>query len=197
MTELVIIVLTMAGCVYAASSGAKLTSRRNYLTFTDGLRETALVPGRLLRATAAVMAWAEAAVAASLAGSVILTGAGLPRSVPVAAVALACATVLTGLLTAGVSVVIRAGTRATCACFGARAGRELGGSHLARNAGLFTLLVVALIGNEFRHDRLAVGATVVAVLTGAVAAMLVIRLDDLVALFAPVRREATRREAIR
>jgi hypothetical protein len=192
MTELVIAVLALAACVYGASSGAKLASARSYRAFRDGLGETALVPGPLLPATAAVLAGAEAGVAAVLAAATILCGGGLPGSVPVAAVALACAAALTGVLAAGVTVVIRSGTRTACACFGARPGRDLGRSHLVRNAGLLALLVTAFVGNALGHGRPPAAATVVAVLTGIVAALLVIRFDDLVALFAPVRHEAAR-----
>ena len=35
MTELVIALLAMTACVYGASSGAKLASRRNYIAFRD------------------------------------------------------------------------------------------------------------------------------------------------------------------
>jgi hypothetical protein len=192
MTELVIAVLALAACVYGASSGAKLASGRSYRAFRDGLGETALVPGRLLPATAVVLTGAEAGVAAVLAAATILCGAGLAGSVPVAAVALACAAGLTGVLAAGVTVVIRSGTRAACACFGARPGRDLGRSHLVRNAGLLALLVTAFVGNALGNGRPPVAATVVAVLTGVVTALLVIRFDDLVALFAPVPHEAAR-----
>jgi hypothetical protein len=189
MTELIIAVLVMAACVYGASSVSKLATRRRYVAFRDGLADTALVRGRLLRATAATLAGGEAVVAAGLVTATTLRAAGLPGAVPVATAALASATVLTGALAAGVTVVIRSGTRATCACFGARSGRELGGSHLARNAGLLTLLVAALIGNEFRYGRPTPAAAGVAIAAGAVVALLMIGLDDIVSLFAPMGQE--------
>jgi hypothetical protein len=192
MTELVIAVLALTACVYGASSGAKLSGGRSYRAFRDGLGETALVPGRLLPAAAAVLAGAEAGVAVVLVAAAVLRGAGLSSSVPVAAVALGCAVGLTGVLAAGVTVVIRTGRRASCACFGARPGRTLGPSHLVRNAGLLVLLVTALAANAVGHGRPPAAATVVAVLTGVVTALLVIRFDDLVALFAPVGHEAAR-----
>jgi methylamine utilization protein MauE len=192
MTELVIAVLALAACVYGTSSCTKLAGRTNYRAFRAGLGETVLVPRRLLGVTAAVLAGGETVTAALLAAAAVLAIAGLPGSVPVAAVALGCGVVLTGVLAGGVTVVIRSGTRATCACFGARSGRELSGSHLARNAGLLILLLAAAIGNEFRHGRPAPAAAVVAIAAGAVIAVVLVRFDDLVALFAPVHRETVR-----
>lgn len=194
MTELVIAVLALAACVYGTSSGSKLTSRKNYDAFRDGLAETALVPSRLLRATAATLASGEAIVAAGLLTAVILAAGGLPGSVPVAAVALACGTVLTGVLAAGVTVVVRSGTKAACACFGAKAGRELTGAHVGRNVGLLAVLVAGLVGNEFRHGTPApaAAAAIIAIVAGGVVALLLIRFDDLVDLFAPVSRQTAR-----
>jgi hypothetical protein len=195
MSELVIAVLAVAACVYGTSAVAKLASRRSYIAFRDGLGETSLVPHRLLRKVAAVLVGGETIVAVGTAAAAVLTGAGLVGARPVTTAALACATVLTGVLAAGVSVVVHAGTHATCACFGVRPGRTgptLGAPHLARNLGLLALLVAGLISNEFTHGRPNVAAVLVAVVAGAVVALLAIMLDDLVALFAPVQRQAVR-----
>lgn len=192
MTELVLAVLALAACVYGTSSGTKLTSRTNYAAFRDGLAETSLVPRRLLPATAAILAGGEAIVAAGLLGALVLVAGGLAGSVPVAAAALACGTVLTGILAAGVIAVVRSGTKAACACFGAKAGRELTGAHVGRNVALLAVLVAGLIGNEFRHGRPAAAAVIVAIAAGAVVALLLIRFDDLVDLFAPVSRQTAR-----
>ena len=192
MTELIIAVLAMAACVYGASSISKLATRPKYLAFRAGLGETTLVPGRLLPATAAVLAGGEAAVAAGLVAATALSAARLPGAVPVTTAALGTATALTGALAAGVTVIVRSGTRAACACFGARSGRELGGSHVIRNLGLLTVLIVALAGNQFRAGPPAPAAVAVAIGAGLVVALLVIGLDDIVALFAPVYREPAR-----
>jgi hypothetical protein len=195
MSELVLAVLVVAACVYGTSAGAKLTSRRSYIAFRDGLGETSLVPPRLLRTVAAILVGGETVVAGGTVAAAILTAAGLAGARPVTTAALACATALTAVLAAGVSVVVRTGTHATCACFGVRPGRTgptLGAPHLARNLGLLALLVAGLIGNEFTHGRPAVAGAVVAIAAGAVVALLAIMLDDLVALFAPVQRQAIR-----
>jgi len=192
MTELVLAVLALAACVYGTSSGTKLASRKNYTAFRDGLGDTSLVPRRLLPATAAILAGGEAIVAVGLLVALVLAAGGLAGSVAVAAAALACGAVLTGVLAAGVIAVVRSGTKAACACFGAKAGRELTGAHVARNVALLGILLVGLIGNEFRHGRPAAAAAIVAIVAGAVVALLLIRFDDLVDLFAPVSRQTAR-----
>jgi hypothetical protein len=187
MTELIIAVLAMAACVYGASSVSKLMSSRNYRAFRDGLAQTGLVRAHLLRGAAAVLAAGEATVTALLAAATVLAMAGTPGSVPLAAIALGCGIALTGVLAAGVARVIRSGTRAICVCFGARSGQEISGSHLVRNIALLLLLIAGLIGNEFRHVRPAPTAVIVAFAAGAVIGLLLVRFDDLVELFAPVR----------
>jgi hypothetical protein len=188
MTELTIAVLAMAACVFGASSGAKLSSRRNYLAFRQGLRETALIPQRMLPAVSAGLAVIEAAVASAQAAAAALSVAGVPGSVAVAAAALACGIALTAVLMAGVSAVLRAGTRATCACFGAVSARTLNGTHLARNAGLLAALAAGLASNAFRNEQPGPATWTVAIAVGAIIALLLIRLDDLIELFAPPQK---------
>ena len=196
MSELILAVLVLATCVYGTSSAAKLGSRRNYTAFRAGLAETSLVPRRLLRAVAAMLTGAEAAVAAGAAVAAILIGTGLGGARPTAIAVLACAIVLTSVLAAGVAVVIRTGTHATCACFGARPGqasRALGWPHLIRNLALLILLLTGLAASvAVAVTRPAPAPALVAATTGAVIALLVIMLDDLVALFAPLERQTTR-----
>jgi hypothetical protein len=192
MTELVIAVLALAACVYGMSCGSKLTRRRNYRAFRDGLGETSLVPGRLLGATAAILAGSETAVATLLGAATVLAAAGLPGSFQVADIALGCGIALTSVLTAGVTVVIRSGTYATCACFGARSRRELSGAHLARNVAILVMLLTGLIGNQFRLGQPAPAMAMVAVGAGAIVALLLVRSDDLAELFAPARRQSVR-----
>jgi len=192
MTDLVIGVLALTACVYGTSSLVKLVSRTSYRAFRDGLAETKLVPRRLLGGVAVALTSGEAVVAVLLAVGTVLAVTNAPGSVPVAAAALGCGSVLGAVLAAGVAVVIRSGTRATCACFGARASRPIGPSHLARNAFLLVLMIVGLIGNSVRHGKPDTGVAIVAIAAGAVIALLIIRLDDLADLFAPVHREAGR-----
>jgi energy-converting hydrogenase Eha subunit A len=196
MSELILAVLVLTTCVYGTSSAAKLGSRRNYTAFRAGLAETSLVPQRLLRAVAAMLTGVEAAVAAGAAVAAILIGTGLRGARPAAMAVLACAIVLTSALAAGVAVVIRTGTHATCACFGARpgqAGRALGWPHLVRNLALLIVLLTGLAASAaVAVTRPAPAPALVAAATGAVIALLAIMLDDIVALFAPLERQTTR-----
>jgi hypothetical protein len=186
MTELTIAVLAMAACVFGASSGAKLSSRRNYLAFRQGLSETALIPPRMLPAVSAGLAASEATTASALAVAAALSVARVPGSVAVSCVALASAIALTTVLVAGVGAVLRAGTRATCACFGAVSARTLNGTHLARNAGLLAALAAGLVSNAFRNEHSGSATWTIAIAVGAIMALLLIRLDDLTELFAPI-----------
>lgn len=186
MTELVLVVLA-AGCsVYLASSTAKLRGRGAYRSFAAGLAETGLIPRPLLRRAAAALVGCEAVTAAGLAAAALLTAAGAAGAVTVTVAALGLAVALTGVLAAGVAVIVSRGTSARCACFGSAAERTLGRAQLARNLVLLALLVVALVGAGLGHGQPGAAAAVVAVLAGAVAGLLLIRSDDLIGLFAPV-----------
>lgn len=191
MTELVIAMLAMGACIYGTSSGGKLVRKKEYRAFRDAIAQTALAAGNP-RAVAAILFGSEMTVAAALTSAMVLTIAGVRDSMTVAAVALGCGIALTSALIAGVTVVLRSGSRVTCACFGATSGRRISGSHLARNVGILALLLAGLIGNEFRQGRASAGATIVALAAGGLAGLLLIRFDDMVELFAPVRQDVVR-----
>jgi hypothetical protein len=195
VTEFVVAVLAVAVTVYGTSAGVKLSGRRAYASFRAGLGDTALVPRRWLRAAAAVLAGAETVVAclagAALAATALAAG---PAAVPAAAyatAALAAGVLLTGVLTAGVATVVRRGTRARCACFGSATDRQLGGAHLAGDVSLLAMLVAGLVGDELRPLRAgaALPAVAVAVVAGIAAGLLLMRFDDLAALFLPMSRD--------
>lgn len=188
MAELLIAVLTTVTCVYGRSAMTKLSGRRPYRSYRDGLGDTALVPARLLPAAAAALAGGETAVAAGLMVATILTAGALPGAVTVTAAGLGGAALLAGILVTGVAVIMHRGTRARCACFGAASSRPLGGSHLSRNLSLLAVIVVGLTGNEIAHGRPAPPAVAVAAVAGAVTGLLLIRLDDLITVFTPVSR---------
>lgn len=109
---------------------------------------------------------------------------------PVAAVALGCGTALTSALIGGVAVVLRSGSRVTCACFGASSGRPIGGAHLAWNAGISALLLSGLIGSGFGQGRASAGAVIVALAAGGLAGLLLIRFDDMAGLPAMLAGDA-------
>lgn len=186
MGEFSIAVLSLAGCVFAASAAAKFHSRQAYPSFRDGLSETRLFPGRLLSAAAASLSGAEAVIAAGLLAAAALTAAAAPSAAWITESALAAAAVLAATLVAGVAVVLRLGIHARCACFGAHASRPLGRVHLARNLSLLVVICAGSAGVPLAHGRPAPAGAVLAAAAGAVAALVFIRWEDLAELFAPI-----------
>jgi hypothetical protein len=185
VNELGLAALTIAAIVFGTSAAAKLRGRTAYRSYRAGLREAAVVPGRLLPATAAVLAGYEALVAAASAVAAILTAASLPGAVVVSWLALAAAVVLTSVLAAGVGVVVGRGTQASCACFGAASARPLGAAQLVRNLSMLAVIAGGLISDGLAHGRHTPAAAAIGVAAGAVIALILIRLDDLVDLFMP------------
>jgi hypothetical protein len=187
MAEFSVAILCLVGCVFAASAAMKLRSRWAYSSFRDGLRETGLVPGRLLPSIAAVLCWVEAAIAAGLLGAAALTAAAVSGAVPFAEFALAVAAGLSGVLAAGVAVVIRRGAHARCACFGAGSSRPLGRAHLARNLSLMAVVCAGLAAVPQPQPQPILIGRLLAAAVGGVAALLFIRWDDVADLLAPIR----------
>jgi hypothetical protein len=192
MIEVVIAVLSAACCVYLTSATAKLRGRSAYRSFEAGLTETRLIWWRLLPAAAAGLVGCEALVAVSVAAAAVLTAVNVTAAAAVTDSALGLAIALTGVLAAGVAVILRRGTSATCACFGSATERTLGRPQLVRNLGLLALLVVALACAQPGHGQPPAAAATVAVIAGAVAGLLLIRSDDLIALFAPISSGSAR-----
>jgi hypothetical protein len=185
MDELLIAALSLAGSVFAASSAAKLSGRRSYRSFRDDLAEARLIPGRMVPAAAAWLAGTEASAAAGLLAAIALTMAATPRAAWLAESALTVTAALTAALALGVAAIVRRGTRARCACFGARSGRPLGRAHLARNLSLLAVVCTGLVAAPLAHGRPPLPGAVLAVLGGAVTALPFIRWDDIAELFAP------------
>jgi hypothetical protein len=183
MGELSVAVLCLTGCVFAASASAKLRGRTAYRAFLAGLRDTKLVPARLLPATAAALCAAESVAAAGLIAACVLTATAWPGRTMLAGSALVAAAALTTALAVGTAVVIRRGTQARCACFGTGSDSPIGRVHLIRNLGLLALQACGLACCPFGSVPSAPGA-VLAALAGAVGALLAVRLDDIAGLFA-------------
>ncbi len=193
MSELSVAILSLAACVFASSAAAKLRSRQAYQSFRAGLGETALMPERMLPTAVAALPGAEAVTAAGLAVAAGLAAAAGPGAKPAAETALTAAAVLTAVLAGGVALVMRRGTEARCACFGAGSGRPLGGVHLIRNLTLLALLVSGAAGSALGHGHPAPAGIVVAAAAGAVAALLFVRWEDLAGLFTPISSPAAAR----
>jgi Methylamine utilisation protein MauE len=186
LSEFSVATLILAACVFGASAVAKLHSRAAYRSFRAGLRETTLMPAGLLPVTVAALPGAEAVTAAGLTAAAVLVATAGPGANPAAEAALTVACLLTATLAAGVAVVIRRGTQARCACFGAGSTRPLGGAHLLRNLVLLAVLAAGLASSPLGHGHPGPADTIVAAAAGAVAALLFIRWEDLAELFAPI-----------
>jgi hypothetical protein len=121
-----------------------------------------------------------------LAGGVLIAaeaGAAVLALVPwIGSIGAAPAAVLLAVLTAGTVVVLRRRLQVRCACFGASA-TVIAPIHAVRN-GLLLLAAVAAtgLGSAVPAEPAAVG---VAILAGAVGAVVLTRLDDVAFLLAP------------
>jgi hypothetical protein len=188
MGEFSVAVLCLAGFVFAVSSAMKLRSRRAYMSFRDGLGETGLVPGRLLPFTAVALCWVEAVTGAGLLAAAALTAVAASGAAPLAETMLAIAAWLTGVLAAGVASLVRRGSQARCACFGAVTSRPLNRAHLLRNLSLLAVVCAGLATVPLARPHPVPAGTLLAVMVGGVAAVLFIRWEDLADLLAPVPR---------
>ncbi|SCL71060.1 Methylamine utilisation protein MauE [Micromonospora citrea] len=161
--------------VFLASAAGKLRGRPAFRAFADSLRTMDLLPARMVVPVAGAVVAAEAVVPLLLAP---LPGAALTT------VGFALAAALLAAFTVAVAVVLRRGTQASCRCFGEAAAAPFGRHHLARNV---VLTVVAGIGGYAASGDpgTTVGTAALSVPLGVVGALVVVRLDDLVALFSP------------
>jgi Methylamine utilisation protein MauE len=191
VSEFSIAVLSLAACVFGTSAAAKIRSRRAYRSFRAGLRETALIPQRLLPVAASVLPGAEAVTAAGLTAAAVLVATAGSGANVAAAAALTAASLLTAVLAAGVAVVMRSGAPSRCNCFGAGSDRPLGGAHLIRNVALLAVLAAGVAGTSLRHGQPAAAGAIVAAAAGVVVALLFIRWEELAELFAPIGTAAT------
>lgn len=186
MSDFSVAVLSLAACVFIVSAAAKLHDRQAYRSFRAGLGETVLVPAKLLPLATALLSVAEGVIAVALVAAVVLTAVSAAGAVPVGVIALAAAAALTVVLAAGIAVVIRRGTRARCACFGAGPGRPLGWAHLIRDLGLLAALGAGLAAVPLEHGRPALAGAVLAAAAGVLSALVLIRFEQLAELFAPL-----------
>ncbi|HEV2374734.1 MAG TPA: MauE/DoxX family redox-associated membrane protein [Streptosporangiaceae bacterium] len=185
MGEAVVAVLVMASCVFGASAAAKLRSRAAFRAFRAGLAGTGVMGRAFLPAGAVLLAGAEAVSAALLAVSAVWLWAGAPGATEAAELALAIGAALTSVLAGGVAVVVRRGTAARCACFGAASALPLGRVHLVRNVSLLAVLATGL-ALATAAARPPVAGAAVAAMAGILVALLFIRWEDLASLVTPL-----------
>jgi hypothetical protein len=159
--------------VFAGALAGKVTSRAAFTAFVASLRDMQVVPPRLTRAAARASVTTEALITVLMLVPVRLAG------------------VLGFLLSAGLLVVfaaaiaqsLRQGNRAPCRCFGASS-TPLGRRHIVRNAALIAVSLLGL-GVALAGGPVDVVAGLVAAAAGLFVGAVVMRLDDIVSLFAP------------
>jgi hypothetical protein len=162
--------LVLTAVVYGTSAIAKLHSGKAYEAYREGLGGTALVPGRLLPVTAAVLAGAETAVAVAAAAALDVSWPAGMKVLPESA--LTAAALLTSVLAIGIVAVIRRGAVARCACFGSASARPLGRAQLTRNVISLAAIVTGLIACELSSGKPAPTAGAIAAAAGGVAGLL-------------------------
>ncbi|MEU1589964.1 MauE/DoxX family redox-associated membrane protein [Micromonospora sp. NPDC005710] len=165
--------------VFLAAVIGKLRTRAGWAAFVASVGQFG-VPTRWTGPAARVAVAAEAAVVVLLAVS---------RTVPAG---LVLAVGLLGVLTAAMVGALRRGARPACRCFGA-ADAPIGARHVGRNLALLTVALLGLLGwATAAGPPPSASAVLVAVGVAVPLAAVVIRLDDLVALFAPTSSRPTR-----
>lgn len=98
----------------------------------------------------------------------------------------AYAAALLSVFTVGIASAMRRGERTACRCFGAST-TPLGLPHVVRNLILLAVACAGAVGaGLFSAGPLHAAGVAVAVACAAVAVLLVLRMDDIVAVFAPV-----------
>jgi hypothetical protein len=174
-------------CVFAVSGWGKVRSRATLRAFADSLRPLPLLPARLVIPVAATVTAGELALVLGLGWSMVATAAGWSSSRAGAGVVLGLTLLLLAVLTTGVVLAIRRDTGARCACFGANQ-QTLSRRHVVRNAVLLAIAATALLLVAVRRPHpLELPGVLIALVAGAIAALFLIRLDDLVDLFLPTR----------
>jgi len=177
MSYILVGAVALLGVVFGVSATSKLRAGRD---FAASLRGLPLLPLRWVRPVAVTLTVSETVLAA---GSAVAVVARLARSGgrTFALVVLVAGGLLLLVLTAGIVLAIRRGTGARCACFGAKE-QPLGRRHLVRNGLLLLAAVLGLAGiSDGRSVQIAGG--LVAVCAGALVAVVLIHLDELVELF--------------
>ncbi|WP_169745059.1 MauE/DoxX family redox-associated membrane protein [Cryptosporangium arvum] len=168
--------------VFGVSAFGKARSRAALRGFTASLRGWRVVPGPLVAPVAVVVVGLEVTIVAGALVSLVVPGAA---GRVCAAVTSGLAAVLLAALSVGIALALRRGPGATCACFGATE-RPLTPGHLVRDVVLATACAAGVALALAAGDAPAEPAGVaVAVFAGAVAGLLVARLDDLIDLFSP------------
>ncbi|MCX4385339.1 hypothetical protein OG777_00155 [Micromonospora peucetia] len=168
----------LLGLVFLAAVLGKLRTRAGFAGFVGSVGQFG-VPARWTAPVARIAVATEAAVVVLLA---------VPSTVPVG---LLIAAGLLGVLTAAIVGALRRGARPACRCFGA-ADAPIGPRHVVRNLALAVVALLGLLAGATAGASPSPATTLLAAGLAVPLAAVVVRLDDLVALFAPTVSRATR-----
>lgn len=156
--------------VFVAAAAGKSWRRASFTGFAASLAALRLFPRRLTTPVAAATVGAEALTAVLLAVPAT-AGAGLVLAIA-----------LLGAFVAGILAARRAGRQVPCRCFGATSA-PLGLPHVIRNGLLAAVASVGLVAMAASAPgALHPGGVALAACTAAVGALIVVRMDDLLAL---------------
>lgn len=157
----------LVAVVFAISAIGKLGTSAVRGAFLRSVRDMGVLPAGAVGPVARAVSILEAA-----AGGLLV--------VPATAV-LGCVLALTLLaaFTTGIAIVVRRGTAASCLCFGTSE-RPYSARHLVRNA---LLGLVAIAGGLLSGAPVDLPATLVAIAAGAIGALIVVTLDEMLDLF--------------
>ncbi|TDC28312.1 methylamine utilization protein MauE, partial [Micromonospora sp. 15K316] len=157
--------------VFLAAVVGKLRTRAGFAGFVGSVNQFG-VPKRWAYPVARLAVATEAAVVVLLAVRVT------------APAGLLLAAGLLGVLTGAIVGALRRGARPACRCFGA-ADAPIGRRHVVRNLALTVAALLGLLGWATAGPVLPPSAALLAAGVAVPLAAVVVRLDDLVALFAP------------
>jgi hypothetical protein len=173
----------LIGVVFLVSAWSKRPGSGRFRQFSDSLAAMRLLPSRAVVPVAGVVVAAETAVVLLL----------LPQPVRLlAAAGFALAVVLLLAFAVSIGMVLRRGVQASCRCFGGSGSAPFRRHHIARNLVLVAVAVAGLVA-VLAEPALTWEAVILGAVPGAVVALLVTRLDDLVALFTPAPPVPVRR----
>lgn len=164
----------LCGLVLVVSAVSKVRSRTDYAEFVASVPAFG-VPARWTRLFAVATVVAEFVNAALLLASVVVGSWA-------AFAGLVLAAGLFAVLTAAVWRAVARSSGAVCRCFG-RTSTKLTHRHVVRNAALLGIAVFGL-GSFFVDAEITPAALALAVVVGALGAVLVVRFDDLADLVA-------------
>lgn len=165
---------SLIGLVFLVSIVSKLRSRRSYAEFVTAT-------GRLSpRPVAGASRW-WLATGVLAAECIVLALVLIPATVPVG---FGMATGLLLAFTGAILLALRRGERAPCRCFGST-DQPLGYPHVARNIGLVAVCLLGIVVGQLPTATPHPAGTVLAVAAGAIAATMVVMIDDIAALFRP------------